>query len=158
MPSETALTPYTRRAGGNASIWYVGHLFTFLAESQDTDGQFSLLDIVIRQGFEPPPHVHQREDEAYYILEGTLTFTVGEHTFAAQPGDMVFLPRGVQHAFQLTTPQARALVWINPAGLEAAFREFGEPAQELTLPPVPAGPPDVARMLAIFGQYGMKFR
>jgi quercetin dioxygenase-like cupin family protein len=157
MSTQTLNTPYIRRAGGDASIWYVGHFFTFLAESRDTNGQFSLIDAAIRQGLEPPPHTHQHEDETYYILEGNITFTVGEQTFMARPGDLLFLPRGVQHGFRLTTPQARALIWINPAGLEAAFREMGEPAQALSLPPLPAGPPDIPRMLAVFGQRGIQF-
>lgn len=157
MSTPTLSTPYIRRANADASIWYVGHLFTFLAESRDTDGQFSLIDAVIRQGLEPPPHTHQHEDESYVILEGNITFSVGDQTFMAGPGDMVFLPRGIQHGFRLDTPQARALILINPAGLEAAFREMGEPAQAFALPPVPAGPPDIPRMLAVFGQRGVRF-
>jgi quercetin dioxygenase-like cupin family protein len=157
MIPDTTNAPYIRRVGGDASIWYVGHLFTFLAESHDTGGQFSLLDMIIRQGLEPPPHTHQHEDESYYILDGNITFMVGHQTFDAQSGDFVYLPRGVQHGFRLITPQARALVWINPASLEAAFREMGEPAQTLALPPVPAGPPDIARMLTVFGRYGVQF-
>jgi quercetin dioxygenase-like cupin family protein len=157
MTSDVTLAPYVRRAGGNASIWYVGHLFTFLAESQDTNGQFSLIEMVIRQGFEPPPHIHHREDECYYILDGTLTFVIDGATIDAQAGDVVFLPRGVQHGFRLTTPQVRAVVLLSPAGLEEAFRELGEPAEELALPPIPAGPPNLPRMLAVYDRYGIEF-
>lgn len=157
MTTNAITTPYIRRAGGKASIWYAGHLFTFLAESADTGGAFSLIDATIRQGQEPPPHTHTNEDETYVVLEGEMAFFVGEQTFTAGPGDAIFLPRGIQHGFRLATPQARALIWISPAGLEASFRELGEPALTLDLPPVPEGPPDVARILAVFGAYDIRF-
>jgi len=146
-----------RRAGGDASVWYAGHLFTFLVESDDSGGQFSLIDALIRRGMEPPPHTHQHEDELYVVLEGQMTFTVGGKTLVAGPGDTVFLPRGVQHGFQLGTAEARALIWITPAGLEAAFRALSEPAQALTLPPLPVTPLDVPRLLAIFDAHAITF-
>lgn len=157
MSTHALGAPFIRRAGGAASVWYAGHLFTFLAEGDDTGGQFSLIDARIRGGFEPPPHTHQHEDEAFVVLEGQMIFTVGDKTLVAGPGDLVFMPRGVQHGFQLGTPEARALIWMTPAGLEAAFRDLSEPAEALTLPPVPVGPPDIPRLLAIFHAHGIAF-
>lgn len=157
MTTHTLGTAFIRRAGGAASVWYAGHLFSFLAESDDTGGQFSLIDARIRRGLEPPPHTHQHEDELFVVLEGQMIFTVGGKTLVAGPGDAVFLPRGIQHGFELGTSEARALIWMTPAGLEAAFRDLSEPAEALTVPPAPIAPPDVPRLLAIFNAHEVAF-
>ncbi len=150
-PSE----PYLRRTGGDATVWHAGALFTFLADAEDTNGQFCLIETVNRQGLEPPPHTHEREDEAYYVLEGEIRFLVGVRSFEAGPGDFVYLPRGVEHGWELKTPTAKTLILIAPAGLEAIFKEFSEPAETPTLPPVPEGPPDMERMLPALETLGI---
>ena len=148
--THSLIAAYARRSDQNSSVWYQGHLFTFLAESQDTEGQFTLLDIVMRQGLEPPPHTHAREDEAWYILDGEMIFITGDQQIHAKRGDFVFQPRGVLHGFTLATPQSHALALLTPAGLEVGFRALSEPAQSLTLPPV-------AQMLKVFGDLGVVF-
>jgi quercetin dioxygenase-like cupin family protein len=138
----------------------MGYLMTWLAEGGDTDGRFSLVEVVARKGTEPPPHVHSREDEAYHILEGEMAFHVGGETIDAGPGDYVWLPRGVQHAPVAKTEQIRVLVLIAPAGLEEAFKQVSEPAGSATLPPLPEEPPDMEQMqriLAVFESYGVEF-
>jgi quercetin dioxygenase-like cupin family protein len=155
--SDQHTLPYGRTAAGDASRWYIGHLFTFLAQSQDTSGQLAVFDTLIRRGLEPPPHTHSREDEAYLVLDGHLTFIVGGQTIEAGPNTFVWLPRDLQHSFACDTEQSRAIILLTPAGLEAAFQELSEPAARPELPPVPAGPPDVERLLRTFGQYGVTF-
>jgi quercetin dioxygenase-like cupin family protein len=150
-------TPYSRRLGGEQSYWSLGLLQTYLAEGKDTGGRFSLGEGIAPKGAEPPPHTHTREDEAYYILEGEITFRVGGQTIEARPGDYVWLPRGVEHSFELNSSQARALVLVAPAGLEEAFKQLGEPAQSPTLPPPPEEPPDVEEIIAVFSEYGIEF-
>jgi hypothetical protein len=86
-----------------------------------------------------------------------LTFRVGGRTIEAEPGDYVWLPRGVEHSFALKTAQARALVFFAPAGLEEAFKQLGEPAQSPTLPPPDQGSPDVERIVAVMNAYGIAF-
>ncbi len=153
--------PYSRRLGGEESYWTMGvYLMTWLAEGKDTNGQFSLVEVVARKGTEPPPHTHSREDEAYYILEGEMTFQVGEQTIEAGPGDYVWLPRGIQHVPIAKTPEIRVLAVITPAGLEEAFKQVSEPARAPTLPPPPEEPPDMEQMrqvLAVFEAYGAEF-
>lgn len=146
-----------RRRGLGRSLWYMGHLLTILASGQDTDGRFSLVEAEAAPGQEPPPHLHHREDEAYYVLEGDAVFDVGGERFVATPGDFVFLPRGVAHSFQIAGPRARVLILVSPAGFEGYFRDLGEPARALTLPPPPERPYDMAVVAGVAQRYGIEF-
>ena len=100
------------------SVWYSGHLLTFLATGKDTQGRFALLEFVSRKGNVPPPHIHSREEETFYIVEGEMTFSVGGQTIKGTPGTLIFLPRNVAHSFEIESEQGRALVLLTPAGLE----------------------------------------
>lgn len=153
----TTLVPYERRASLENSVWQMGNLFSFLANSADTNNQFAVMEVLGRQGFEPPPHTHSRDDEAFYILEGEIEFHIGDQFIQAKAGSFVFAPRGIMHRFQFKTPQIRMLVISTPAGLEAGFRQLSEPAQALTLPPIPTTPPDVPRLIQVFGELGVTF-
>lgn len=157
MEDSTQARPYSRRLGGDTSYWSMGMLITWLAEGKDTDGSFALAEGIVSNGTEPPPHTHTQEDEAFYILEGEMSLRIGGQTIEAGAGDLVYLPRGIEHSFELKTPTARALFLITPAGIEEAFKQVGEPAQGLTLPPPPDGPPDVERIMAVFEAHGVEF-
>lgn len=143
----TGGAPYARRAGQEGtSVWYMGCLFTVLAASEETGGRFGLLEMVASRGLEPSRHLHHRDDEGFYVLEGRLTFYVGEETHEAGPGTFVFLPRGVPHSYTFETDEVRMLALVAPGGLERHFRDprFAEPAEAPTLPPAATGPPDAA--------------
>ena len=99
------------------SFWYSGWLLTFLATGQDTQGQFALQEQVGRKGNVPPPHIHYREDEVFYVQEGEMTFSIGDQTIKATPGTMVFAPRDVVHSFTIDSEQVRILVMNTPAGI-----------------------------------------
>jgi mannose-6-phosphate isomerase-like protein (cupin superfamily) len=72
-------------------------------------------------------HVHEHEDELFYVLEGEHVFQVGDQEFRAGPGGLVFAPRGVAHAQRRVVPRTgRILVLASPAGLEGFFRELAE--------------------------------
>ena len=133
---------YLRNPGDpDTSTWYVAHRFSFMAEGRDTGGAFTLLDTLVRRGFEPPPHTHRDEDEAYLVIDGEATFRSGGDVHEAGPGSFVWLPRHVGHSFALHTETARMVILMSPSGLEDAFRECSRPAATLDLPVVPAGPP-----------------
>ena len=140
------------------SVWYNGSLMTFLATSEDTHGQFALIEAVARKGNVPPPHIHHREDEIFYVLEGEVVVSVGDRTIKGTPGTMVFLPRDVAHSFTIESEQSRMLILLTPAGLEGWFKEFSVPAAAMTLPP--ADEPaygEVQRMLEAAPRYGIEF-
>ena len=140
------------------SVWYNGSLMTFLATGEDTEGRFALIEAVSRKGNAPPPHIHHREDETFYVLEGEITVSVGDRTIKATPGTMVFLPRGVAHSFAIESEQLRMLILATPAGLEGWFKQFSVPAPAMTLPP-PAETPysEIQKMLAAAPDYGLEF-
>ena len=140
------------------SVWYNGSLMTFLITGEDTQGRFALIEAVGRKGNAPPPHIHRREDEVFYVLEGELAVSVGDRTMKALPGTMVFLPRNVQHSFAIESEQARMLILITPAGFEGWFKELSVPAPAMTLPPtIEVAYKDVQRMLETAPRYGLEF-
>src|SRR5215813_13101647 len=116
------------------SEWEMGNLTTNLAESKDTNGAFLLMEATLAPGTEPPPHVHSREDELFYVLEGEFDVYVGEKAFKVEKGECVFLPKFKPHAFVIRSPRLRVLALFTPAGLEEAFRGMSSPAQRLDLP------------------------
>jgi quercetin dioxygenase-like cupin family protein len=140
------------------SVWYAGWLLTFLATGEDTRGQFALMEQTARKGNVPPRHIHHREDETFYVIEGEMTFSIGDRTIKATPGTMVFAPRDVAHSFTVDSEQVRILVQVTPAGAEGFFKACSVPAPSLTLPP-PAEIPyiEIQKMMALAPQYGFEF-
>ena len=92
------------------------------------------------------------------MLEGEITFYIGDETYAAAPGAFVSAPRGVPHSYTFETDVIRMLVIVAPGGFEEFFRDprFSEPARAAELPPPPEGPPDVEGMVAALEQRGVE--
>ncbi|WP_297549880.1 cupin domain-containing protein [Amycolatopsis sp.] len=78
----------------------VGDTYTVKATVESTGGAFGLLEASVPPGSGPPPHVHTRQDEAFYLLDGVLEVTAGEKTTVVRTGDFVYLPRGTAHWFR----------------------------------------------------------
>jgi mannose-6-phosphate isomerase-like protein (cupin superfamily) len=95
-----------------------------------------------RRGAAPPLHIHHEEDETFLVLEGEMTIFVGDERIECGPGDFVFGPKGVPHAFLVRSEQAEFLVTFTPAGIENFFAEVavpvvpGEPAPDPVAPDV----------------------
>jgi quercetin dioxygenase-like cupin family protein len=132
----------------------VGELIIVLASAEQTAGAFGLMESVFARGAEPPPHVHHREDESFFVLEGDLTVRVGDDTFSAAPGSFVFCPRDVPHLLTLQSEQARALTLVTPGGLESFFVELGEPAPGRRALPAELPEPDLERVVTLAQHYG----
>jgi quercetin dioxygenase-like cupin family protein len=99
-----------------------------------------------------PMHVHQHEDEYTYVLEGEVGVQVGDEVRVAHPGDLVFKPRHVPHAFWNAGDRpARALEIISPAGFERYFVEIAQ-----LLPPAHDGPIDEQALVAVMARYGLE--
>src|SRR3712207_1192333 len=127
---------------GNAR-WWAGGLATIKATGKETGDLYSIVEVLEPQGARAPLHLHRKEDEAFYILEGEMTFRIGEETIKAHPGSFVFGPRDVPHAYTVDSGPARLLFLLSPAGFEGFIEDISKPAKELTLPPSePEDPPD----------------
>ena len=149
MPSK----PFAVDLDCAPAYWALGELLTMVATADQTGGAFSLMHERLPRGAEPPPHVHRREDEAFYVLDGALTVRVGDDTFAASPGSFVFCPRDVPHLLTVEADEVRMLTLCTPGGVERLFVELGEPAPTRTLPP-PGVEPDVERIVTLAAHYG----
>jgi mannose-6-phosphate isomerase-like protein (cupin superfamily) len=132
--TDTAL-PLALAAHEGDAYWWTGELATVKAASADTNGHLALVEILAPEGVQIPLHVHHREDEGFWVLEGELTFTLGGQTVRARAGDFLLGPRGVPHTYTVDAGPARLLFLFAPAGLEELIRRTGVPAQERSLPP-----------------------
>lgn len=123
------------------SRWYGPNLLTVITDASETNGAFGIVRNLMRKGFEPPLHVHTREDESNYVLDGEIVFAVGDEKIYARKGDFIFLPRNVPHTFQIISDTAETLLLITPGGFETMFVECSRPAASLELPPLSGKPP-----------------
>jgi quercetin dioxygenase-like cupin family protein len=149
MPSS----PFAINLRDAVSYVSAGELVTVLAAAEQTGGAFGLMEGVIAKDAEPPPHVHHREDESFFVLEGEVVVRVGDDSFVATPGSFVFCPRDVPHLLTVRTEQVRSLTWVTPGGLESFFVELGEPAPGRSLPAEQA-PLDLERVVTLAAHYG----
>lgn len=158
---EPAILPSIKQAkhvpaGTGAAYWGPGNQMTFLITGKETGGDFFMSQISVPPGGGPPPHMHQREDESFHIIEGTLTMQVGGDTLTASRGDFVYLPRGIVHSFKNAADvTAKALVLVTPANLENFFAEVFDPAVDPSTPPPPPSKELIARSLAAAPGYGL---
>jgi quercetin dioxygenase-like cupin family protein len=142
--------------GEGKTIWMVGtDLITFKATGEDTGGAYALFDSLVLPGGGPPPHIHTREDESFYVLEGEFEFLAGDHWIKAAPGSFVHVPKGSLHTLKNAGDKVgRLLTLVVPAGLDRFFEEAGEPGTDISSPP---GPPDVEKLLKISQRYGIEY-
>jgi quercetin dioxygenase-like cupin family protein len=154
--TERRVTAHLGRAGLSNSGWYLNQLITFLATGQDTGEQFALLRVHAGPGAAEPAHVHAHEDEAIYLLVGELTIALGGEELSARPGDLITIPRGVEHALRHDSAEVTYLLHYSPAGFERYFHEMSEPAEYLGLSASQALP-DGPRMVATAARYGCVF-
>lgn len=142
--------------GEGKKLWVTDELMTFIATGEDTGGAYSLTDSTVRPQGGPPPHVHHREDEAFWVLEGELEVCVGENRFEAVAGSFVHLPKGVLHSYEnVGSGPARFLTLMVPAGLEKFFEEVGKPGTDPSSPP-PFEEEDTNKLLALAPKYGVE--
>ena len=143
----TGSEPTVLQADDGDAIWAVGALMVIKRDAAATDGAYTLVDHTAPAGYETPYHVHHNEEELFYILDGELECLYGEggeNRVRAGPHDTVVLPRDVPHGFRVVSDRpCRMIVQLSPGGLEALFREIGEPAERLETPP-PAEPDPAA--------------
>ena len=161
MPQDTdqmtALEPLAVPSGEGEARWWFGGLVEIKATAADTGGQMTIVEVTEHAGAEAPLHVHHRDDEGFWILEGEVTFEVGDETIEARAGDYVFAPRGIPHRFTVGERGCRMLFIMVPGGMEDVIRATSEPAASRTLPPPPDEEPSaeqMERVKAIIKEHG----
>src|SRR3712207_6769074 len=99
--------PYLLGPGEGESVWSLGGRFTTKVAKAASEERFALVESLAFQSTEPPLHIHHREDEAWYVLDGAMTFYVGDDVLEASTGSFVFAPRGIPHTFTVDTEPTR---------------------------------------------------
>jgi quercetin dioxygenase-like cupin family protein len=138
---------YVLDRGAGEAVWFADSLVTYKTTGEQTAGGLALAEVTAPKGSGSPLHRHHHEDEAWYIIEGELTFWLGDERRSASGGDFVFGPRNVAHRFRVDSTEARFLLLVTPAGFEHFTRTCGSPATSGTMPP-PDLPLRDARVLA----------
>ena len=141
------------------TIGVVGDIYRFLATGEDTGGKYAMWEAIIPPGGGPPPHIHSREEESFYVLEGEMTFQLGEETITATAGTFLNMPIGSLHSFKNNTSEAaRMILSVAPAGLEEMFFEVGVPLEEAATTAPPPTQEEIQKLLAVAGNYGVEIR
>ena len=137
---------------GNTTSLF-GDTYVVKAAGHETGGALA----VIEAGLAPhsggtPLHINTLEDENYYVVEGSLTFRLGERTLEAPAGTFVHIPKGVVHThWNATAAPVQLLGFPAPAGFEKFFADLAELMADM-----PPGPPDMGRMAAVYEKYGLR--
>jgi quercetin dioxygenase-like cupin family protein len=145
-------------AGQGSKYWIVGNQLTFKIGSAQTGGAYALAESLDEPHVGPPPHVHHREHEVFYVLEGQFRFGFDTMVIERGPGSALFLPKGVAHTYQCVGAEAgRCLVMAAPTGFEAMVKEAGEPVEEFQLGRK-VEPAHIERLLGVTPKYGLEVR
>ena len=151
--------PTLREPTEGRTIAVVGDVYRFLATSEDTDGKYAMWEAIVPPGGGPPPHVHSREEEGFYILEGEITLQIGEKRIVATAGMFANMPVGTPHSFKNESGKpAKMLISVAPAGLEKMFFEVGVPLAEGATTASPPMKDEIEKLLAIAPRYGIEIR
>jgi quercetin dioxygenase-like cupin family protein len=141
------------------TIAVVGDVYRFLATSEDTNGKYALWEALVPPGGGPPPHVHSREEEGFYVLEGEITITINGERVVATAGMFANMPVGTPHSFKNESNKAaRMLISVAPAGLEKMFMEVGVPLAEGATTALPPTKDEIDKLVAIAPRYGIEIR
>ncbi len=157
MTSQVRDLVVARAAGSGTATWALGSLFERLLGAEETGGQLDASVVTQPPGAASPLHVHTREAEAWFLLDGTMTYRAGEQLVQLAAGDLIYLPRNVPHAFRVTgRGPVRFLGLTVPGGLLDLYGEVGRPASGSGLPDGGAPAEDIARWIELSARYGIE--
>jgi quercetin dioxygenase-like cupin family protein len=142
---------------GSARVYsIVGDRYTYLLTGEQTGGGCFLCEAYVLPGNGTPPHVHSREDETFYVVEGEFEFLVDGAPVRLKAGEHLFARRDVPHNFRNVGPEpGKMIITATPAGLEDFFSEIGAKLSGRDDAPVPPSPDDIARLIATAPKYGL---
>lgn len=138
MPHVTLLPGaegFVHQVDDAPAYWGQDILWIMLADANDTGGRWSMMEQEMPKGAGPSPHRHLWSDETFYLLDGTITFLIGDEVRTAHKGAFVMISRSVRHGFRVDSDTARILNGYTPASWEAMIAENFERTDQHTLPP-----------------------
>lgn len=148
-----------RKPNDGRRIGIVGDVYRFLATGEETDGKYATFEAIVPPGSGPPPHIHSREEESFLVLEGEMTFLLGDDRFVASEGTFLNMPVGSLHCFKNESDKtARLLITIAPAGLENMFFEVGQPLADDAVSAPPPTHADIEKLLDAAPRYGVEIK
>lgn len=154
--TESLARPRTLGTNDGERIWIAGDTLWLKATAEDTGGAYTLLEVLAAPGGGPPPHIHENEDESFYVLDGTFDLLMGQRVKTLETGDYAFVPRGTVHRFQCAGNRpGRLLILFTPGGIEGFFREAGRAALGDGPPPV-VDADEIARTEVAGPRYGLR--
>jgi quercetin dioxygenase-like cupin family protein len=149
--------PVLRHTTEGRTIVVVGDVYRFLATGEDTNGKYAMWEAVVPPGGGPPAHVHSREEEGFYILEGEIILHVSDERIVVNTGMFANMPVGTPHSFKNESSQpAKMLISVAPAGLEQMFFEVGVPLAEGATTALPPTKEEIENMVAVAPRYGIE--
>ena len=159
-PSCPAERAYKRSPALTNSTWYKGMLHSQMAGTADNNGAFDFVISKMRRGTEPPPHIHSREDEFFYVLSGKIRVYVGGEVFSVTAGQCIFLPRRKPHAWLIGSEEIHTIAVSTPGGFNDALNRLGTPAERMEVPAdvdtVTYANADLTETINVFRQYGVR--
>src|SRR5215467_11348778 len=148
-----------RKPGEGRTVAVVGDVYRFLAMGDETNGKYALFEALVPPGGGPPPHVHSREEEGFYVLEGEITFTINGERVVATAGMFANMPVGTPHSFKNESSKpAKMLISVAPAGLERMFFEVGVPLPDGSTVALPPTKEEIEKLLAVAPKYGVEIK
>jgi mannose-6-phosphate isomerase-like protein (cupin superfamily) len=138
--------PILLRPNEGKVLKVLGEVLTIKVAGENTDGAYTVIQEVSPPSGGPPLHVHHREDEAFYVLQGEYEIHCGDKRISATPGTFLFAPRKIPHTFRnVSGGRGKVLAIVTPAGIEKFFEELSEAAKQ--------GPLDLAKARGIAEKY-----
>lgn len=153
-----AAKPVFRPSGTASAVYGPGDIYSLLITGKESNNVFFQFEAVVPEGSGPPPHIHSREDETFYVVSGSLEILLGDKTHRAKAGDFVYIPRGTVHRFKnVGSGNAVQLVTFSPAGMEGFFQEVFPAVKDRKAAPPPITDELIRKMNEAAPKYGLKF-
>jgi len=142
--------------GQGQSFWLMGEFYAIKTTAEQTGGAYSVTEIESFPGNGPPPHIHHKEDECFYVVEGAFTVIVGARAFDVADGDYIRIAKGTPHTYKnVGAIPGKILVILSPGGFEQLWAELGQPGS-LKQCPREEDPSVLNRLLALAPAYGLE--
>ena len=143
--------------GQGDSYWFGVDLYTFKAMGKNTGETYALFETLIQPQSGAPPHIHNREDESFYVQEGEFEFQLDGDITTATAGTFLYSPKGQLHSFtNIGSTPGKLLIWVTPAGFEKFMAEVGVAAASQVAPAPPLNPEDLERVVTVARKYGIE--